>query len=31
MDFLDYFETNSSELAETEAVKIPMQMMQLYH
>ena len=31
MDFLDYFETNSTELAETEAVKIPMQMMQLYH
>ena len=31
MDFLDYFETNSTKLAETEAVKIPMQMMQLYH
>ena len=31
MDFLEFFETNSTELAETEAVKIPLQMMQLYH
>ena len=30
MDFLEFFETNSTELAETEAVKIPLQMMQLY-
>ena len=31
MDFLDHFEKNSTELAETEAVKIPLQMMQLYN